>query len=244
MTVVSPGNATLTCTADGVPAPNITWTRVIDGMLVQLPETSPDNTVIVSSTETDERTTVSTVSFFFTVTFFAAEYTCRASNLLGTDAQAAVLTIHGEIFLFLEMFITFIRSFLTHFSMVIFILSFTVVPVILEPEEGTVITVDQSSTAMFDCSAAGVPLPAISWVRVYDNGTTEELTMERNPRVMLLDTDIDSGYDLEDRGIVTQVNRTLNLTYTQDNDSGTYCCIASNEAGNDTQEFELVVQGM
>ena len=95
-TVVSPGNATLTCTADGVPAPNVTWTRVVDGMPVQLPEMSPDNTVIVSSTETDERTTVSTVSFFFTVTFIAAEYTCHALNLLGTDAQAAILTVHGE----------------------------------------------------------------------------------------------------------------------------------------------------
>ena len=106
VTVVSPGNATLTCTADGVPAPNITWTRVVDGVLEELPEMSPDNTVMITSTPMDERTTVSTVSFFFTVTFFAAEYICRASNLLGTDAQAAVLTVHGEIILFvLEMFI-------------------------------------------------------------------------------------------------------------------------------------------
>ena len=115
---------------------------------------------------------------------------------------------------------------------------------ILEPEEGTVVTVDQFSTAMFDCSAAGIPPPAISWLRVYDNGTSQELIMEGDPRVMLLNPDMDSGYDLENRGTVTQVNRTLNLTYTQDNDSGTYRCVASNEAGNDTQDFELVVQGM
>ena len=115
---------------------------------------------------------------------------------------------------------------------------------ILEPEEGAVVTVDRFSTAMFDCSAAGIPPPNISWVRVYNNGTTEELTMEGDPRIMLLNPDMDSGYDLENTGTVTQVNRTLNLTYTQDNDSGMYRCVASNEVGNDTQDFELVVQGM
>ena len=112
---------------------------------------------------------------------------------------------------------------------------------ILEPGEGTVIVVDQFTPAMFDCSAAGIPPPTISWLRVYDNGTTEELTM---PRVTLLDPEEDSEYDLENRGIVTQVNRTLNLSSTFDSDSGTYRCVSSNEAGNDTQDFELVVQGM
>ena len=80
-----------------MPAPDITWTRVVDGMLTELPEVAPGNSVTVTSTQPDERTRVSTVSFFFTVTFAASEYTCRASNLLGTDAQAAVLTVHGEI---------------------------------------------------------------------------------------------------------------------------------------------------
>ena len=115
---------------------------------------------------------------------------------------------------------------------------------ILEPDEGTVITVDQFTPALFDCSAAGIPPPTISWFRLYQNGTTEELTMAGDPRVTLLSPDLDSEYDLENRGIVIQVNRTLNLSTTFDSDSGTYRCVASNEAGNDTQDFELVVQGM
>ena len=89
-------------------------------MLMELPEVAPGNSVTVTSTRPDERTTVSTVSFFFTVTFIAAEYTCRASNLLGTDAQAAVLTVHGEIVLCIEVFL-----FLADFSVVIFILIFS-----------------------------------------------------------------------------------------------------------------------
>ena len=126
--------------------------------------------------------------------------------------------------------------------MVIFFhLFFTVVPVILEPEEGTTITVDQFTPALFDCSAAGIPPPIISWLRVYSNGTTEELS---GGRYILLDPAQDDAYILEDTGTVSQVNRILNLSTTFDSDSGTYRCVASNAAGNDTRDFELVVQGI
>ena len=67
-----------------------------------IPEMTPDSAVIVTSIPIDERTTMSTTSFFFTVTFIAAEYTCCASNLLGTDAQVATLTVQGEIVHFLK----------------------------------------------------------------------------------------------------------------------------------------------
>ncbi len=90
---------------------------------------------------------------------------------------------------------------------------------ILEPVEGTNITVDQFTSAIFDCSAAGIPSPAISWVRVYDNGTIEQLTTEMDPRIML-GLEEDGEYDLENVGPVIQVNRTLNLSSTRDSDSG------------------------
>ena len=103
------------------------------------------------------------------------------------------------------------------------------------------ITVDQFTPALFDCSAAGIPPPTVSWVRVYANGTTEELS---GGRYMVLDSAQDDAYDLENVGTVAQVNRTLNLSTTFDRDSGTYRCVASNEAGNDIQDFDLVVQGI
>ena len=68
--------------------------------------------------------------------------------------------------------------------------------------------------------------------------------MAENPRVMLSDPEQDNGYDLEDRGIVTQVNRSLTLMSTVDGDSGMYHCVAGNEAGSDMQDFHLVVQGI
>ena len=102
VTVVSPGNATLNCTADGVPAPYITWLREYNGMqmeispLVQDPDAA-NLTVLEIQQIITGRTTVSTINFFFTTPPFAAEYTCRASNVLGTDEDVAVLTVQGEI---------------------------------------------------------------------------------------------------------------------------------------------------
>ena len=117
-----------------------------------------------------------------------------------------------------------------------------VVPVILEPSKNTTITVDQFSAAMFDCSAVGIPVPVITWLRVYENGTTKELTVDMNSHVNLSVPE-ESQYDLQGHGFVTQVNRTLTLARSLDGDSGTYRCVASNAAGSDMQDFQLVVQG-
>ena len=119
----------------------------------------------------------------------------------------------------------------------------SVIPVILEPDENTTITVDQFSAATFDCSAAGIPAPVITWLRVYENGTTEGLILDIDPRVNLSVPEEDRQYNLEGRGVVTQVNRTLTLARTLDGDSGTYRCMASNAAGSEMQDLQLVVQG-
>ena len=101
MTVISPDNATLTCIADGVPAPDIAWLREVQGILMEIPPMAfaddDSNVTILEITQTlMGRTTISTISFFFTQPPFAAEYTCRASNLLGTVQETAILTIQGE----------------------------------------------------------------------------------------------------------------------------------------------------
>ena len=116
-----------------------------------------------------------------------------------------------------------------------------VIPEILEPVENTSITVDQFTPVEFDCSAAGIPPPIISWVRVFENGSTMELMASR---IMLTEPVQGNDYELEGRGVVPQVNRTLMLKRPVDNDSGTYRCIATNIASDGMQDFELVVQGM
>ena len=113
---------------------------------------------------------------------------------------------------------------------------------ILEPGENTVITVNQSMVAEFDCSAAGIPAPDISWFRVFDSSVVELTTAGC---VVLTQLQPDDEYLLEDQGIVSQVNSTLLVMNTMDNDSGTYRCVARNNASEDSimQDIQLVVQG-
>ena len=119
-----------------------------------------------------------------------------------------------------------------------------VVPVILEPDENVIITVDEFTSATFFCSAAGIPTPTISWFRIFENGTTQPLTTAGDNRVNVSRPEVEHGVDVENRGFVTQVNRTLTLMDAVDDDSGRYRCVAINQAGNTTQDFQLVVQGL
>ena len=121
---------------------------------------------------------------------------------------------------------------------------------ILEPVQDTTVTVDQFTAAQFFCSAAGIPQPVISWIRVMEDGSTVKLTPETDERVAFSKPIVNENYLLEDGvasfnvvGDIFLVNRTLTLNRTVDSDSGTYRCVACNAAGNDTQNFELVVQG-
>ena len=121
---------------------------------------------------------------------------------------------------------------------------------ILEPVQDTTVTVDQFTAAQFFCSAAGIPQPMISWVRVMEDGSTVKLTSEMDKRVAFSIPIVNENYSLEDGvasfnavGDIFLVNRTLTLNGTMDSDSGTYRCVACNAAGNDTQNFELIVQG-
>ena len=78
-----------------MPAPDIVWLREFNNTLMIIPPMVQDVDIMQQKTPAG-RTTTSTISFFFTLPPFAADYTCRASNLLGTVEEVATLTIHGE----------------------------------------------------------------------------------------------------------------------------------------------------
>ena len=107
-------------------------------------------------------------------------------------------------------------------------------------DDGFTYTVNETDPVTFTCSATGIPPPEITWMR---NG-------------VVLDESIDSRISLSDPsdpetvptagGNISFVSRSLTISNTRDNDSGTYTCVASN--GNAvtpsvTQNFNLFVNG-
>ena len=95
-------------------------------------------------------------------------------------------------------------------------------------------TVNETETVTFECSATGIPGPSISWSR-----SGVELS---GPRVTINDPVTTNFSRMDDGENIQLVSRTLQLTNTVDDDSGTYTCNATNSAGDDYQSFELIVQ--
>ena len=120
----------------------------------------------------------------------------------------------------------------------------TVTPTVTSvyPEMGQMnYTVNETDTVTFECSATGIPPPTITWLR---NGM--ELNNMTDSRVTVGDP-METNITRDNVGkTVSIVTRTLNLMNTIDGDSGMYTCMASNDANpnNDTEVFELVVQGL
>ena len=99
----------------------------------------------------------------------------------------------------------------------------------------TTYTVNVGGVVTFQCVATGIPAPSITWFR---NGT--ELS---DSRVTLGDPSENTTTD-GDGEMILQTTRTLNMSMTEDGDSGIYECRASNDAtpGEDSESFEVIVQ--
>lgn len=80
------GNVTFTCTAIGVPAPNITWSNEVNGII----EATNNDTMDTSTTSTLMLTNL-------TASYFNQSYTCTASNVHGMSNSSAVLTEGSEL---------------------------------------------------------------------------------------------------------------------------------------------------
>ena len=98
-------------------------------------------------------------------------------------------------------------------------------------------TVNVTETATFECVATGIPEPSITLFR---NGT--ELNSS-DPRVTFSEPFGELIMDSAE-GMIFEVTRSLTLDMSEDGDSGSYECRASNDAtpGEDRESFELVVQ--
>lgn len=98
-------------------------------------------------------------------------------------------------------------------------------------------TVNMGEEITFYCVASGIPPPSITW---YRNGT------ELNGASVIINDTSDPTTVMDDNGeiITYYINRTLTLRMSEEGDSGSYECSASNEAipGYDSMAFELIVQ--
>lgn len=79
--------------------------------------------------------------------------------------------------------------------------------------------VDEGHTVLFHCSADGDPMPSISWLN------PQLVPLPSIGRIRVLD------------------NGSLEVRYAQVQDRGTYFCVASNAAGNDSFPVRLQVRG-
>ncbi|XP_067839719.1 leucine-rich repeat and immunoglobulin-like domain-containing nogo receptor-interacting protein 2 isoform X2 [Heptranchias perlo] len=84
------------------------------------------------------------------------------------------------------------------------------------------VVIDEGQVAQFICSADGDPLPVISW----QSPRRRVISLKSNGRATVLG------------------DGTLQIKFTQVQDSGVYVCVASNAAGNDTSSATLVVKGL
>ncbi len=94
ISVVMPSSVSLSCTAIGVPSPNITWirsdTEFLEGLTI-------DNGRDITVTNTPSGMMVeSTFTISSTIVLDATSYICMVSNTLGaTNSTATMLTVHG-----------------------------------------------------------------------------------------------------------------------------------------------------
>ncbi len=115
-------------------------------------------------------------------------------------------------------------------------------PVITFPTANFQYQVNETFPVTFQCSATGTPLSYINWLL---NGSRLEDLPGYSSRVSLGNASqpvlVETG-----GGTIYSVTRSLTLSATMDDDSGTYSCEAFNNntrAPSITQDFELFVRG-
>ena len=119
------------------------------------------------------------------------------------------------------------------------IFSHSVVPVITQPPVDRNITAGEDVN--FTCTATGKPRAVISWFRNNNELMNNSFSDGSSPIII---NDIKNGNctitDPPSQCVSSSILHILNTTTP---DSGVYSCIATNKAGNATNETNLVVNG-
>ena len=129
--------------------------------------------------------------------------------------------------------------------MIVFVITYNyfliVPPTVITPNGSRVVTDEGTDRFLVNCTAAGIPVPNITWSD--PNGM--ELPNDNNMRIMV--QPLTTPQLMADDGFtfLYHVTRTLEITNTNDINSGNYTCNADNgvlTADRDT--VEVFVRGM
>ena len=94
VSVVSPDPAMFSCTADGVPRPDITWLRVNNGTEMEVMENS---NIRISTIALNDRLIMSVLTFTETQPILSGVYVCMATNSLESAREVGELRADGEL---------------------------------------------------------------------------------------------------------------------------------------------------
>ena len=116
----------------------------------------------------------------------------------------------------------------------------TVEPVILQPTDGSVLTINETDTYSVTCTATGIPVPmTFIWLK---DGVKQNYT-KNSDRISVSGLSASVPYSTSN-GIVQSVSQVLTFSSAVNEDSGMYACRVSNGVGNSvTVNMQLVVQG-
>ena len=207
----------LTCDASGVPTPDITWWRTwSNGSSTQL---FAGQYVSIITSSVVARNTSSNLTIQSAQPSDAGNYTCTATNVVGSVSATANVIVQGKCY--------FPHIYVINF----FIILPAVIPQITFPPSPYNYVANKTSNVTFVCTATGIPPPMIQWYPSIESGRTVALQGSPTP------FSTPGGY-------VWQVNATLTVINVQQGDTGVYACWASNGVGPSiTQNFTLFVQG-
>ena len=116
----------------------------------------------------------------------------------------------------------------------------TVEPVILQPTDGSVFTINKTDTYNITCNATGIPAPmTFIWLK---DGVVQNYLVNTD-RISVSQPSDPLPYSTTD-GVVQSVSQVLTISSAEGNDFGMYTCQVSNGVGDDASvTIESVVQG-
>ena len=92
--LLSPASLSLNCTAEGLPMPTIRWFRTLDnGSVVELTTDGG----LISTVNLTDTSIQSTFTIDLALAIDTANYSCQASNRLGTSNSTVSVFIYGKV---------------------------------------------------------------------------------------------------------------------------------------------------